>query len=362
MPTTWAVLPPSARTRVRETLRRAPDPYELLETRLVGRLAGFLFCAAGLIAAVLMVIDPPTGAIGGAGWIPAGATVALAFGFGAAMVVQERPLPPAILFAIALSGPTMLGVLQWLSGRESAYVQLLILSVVWCAVVLPAQQLAVAAAADSAVAFLPVVTGDWSSEMLSDRIATLGIMWGLAIVCFVHANRMRSVRRSLRAEAAEADELARVDALTGLGNRRALDEELVARVALAGRSRTPLCALVGDVDGFKGVNDRFGHAEGDRILSEVAFTIRDVVRAPDSCFRWGGDEFVVLLSDVDLASAAEVSDRITSTVAARCSTPDMKPIRLTLGTAEHVPGQPGSRLLAIADAALLAAKSGARAA
>jgi diguanylate cyclase (GGDEF)-like protein len=196
--------------------------------------------------------------------------------------------------------------------------------------------------------------------MWPERVATLGIMWALACVCFAHATRMRNVRRSLREQAAAAGELARVDALTGLGNRRALDEELVARVALAARTGRALSALVGDLDAFKQVNDRFGHGEGDRLLAEVAFTMRDVVRAPDSCFRWGGDEFVVLLSDVGLAEAGEIADRVTATIAARCATPDGAPVSLTLGTAEHVAGQPASRLLAIADAALLAAKPGAR--
>lgn len=352
--------PPSARARLRDAVREAPDHHELLDTRLVGRLAGFLFCCAGLIAAVLLALVPPTGAIGGMGWIPAAATVALAFGFGAAMIANTRPLPPVVLFAVALSGPVMLGSLQWLTGRESSYVQLLILSVVWCAVVLPGRKLAICVALDTVVVFLPAASGDFTRSMLPERLATLGIMWALAFVCLVHATRMRNVRRSLQLEAASADELARVDALTGLGNRRALDDELVARVAASSRSGRPLCALVGDVDGFKGVNDRFGHHEGDRLLSEIAFTMRDVVRAPDSCFRWGGDEFIVLLSDTGLAAAEDIATRIASTIATRCSTPDGKPLGITFGTAEHVPGQPPSRLLTIADAALLAAKSAIR--
>jgi diguanylate cyclase (GGDEF)-like protein len=171
---------------------------------------------------------------------------------------------------------------------------------------------------------------------------------------------MRDVRRKLRAEAAEADSLARVDALTGLGNRRALDEALVAQVALATRTGRPLSALVGDLDSFKQINDRFGHGDGDELLRKVAFVLRDVVRAPDACFRWGGDEFVVLLADVALDDAEDVAARITAAVAARCLTPAGTPVGMTLGAAEHVPGSPPSRVLAIADAALLAAKAGTR--
>jgi len=359
-PVARRLLTPGVRARV-GSLREAPDHYELLDARLVGRLAGFLFCCAGLIAAALLVLQPPTGAIGGAGWAPAATTIVLAFAFGAAMVVNTRPLAPIVLFGVAVCGPVMLGLLQWLSGRESAYVQLLILSVVWCGVVLPAGRLAVIVAADTVVVFLPMATGDWSTPaMLPERVATLGIMWGLALVCLIHATRMREVRRTLRAQAAEADSLARVDALTGLGNRRALDEALVARVALAARTGGPLSALVGDLDAFKQVNDRFGHGDGDRILGEVAFAMRDVVRAPDSCFRWGGDEFVVLLSDVALAEAEQIAVRIAEAVRRRCCTPVGDPVSMSLGAAQHVAGQPASRLLVLADAALLAAKPGTR--
>jgi diguanylate cyclase (GGDEF)-like protein len=354
-------LPPtSARARLRAALREAPDHYDLLETRLVGRLAGFLFCCAGLIGGALLAIDPPTGAIGGAGWAPALAMVVLAFVLGALIVVNTRPLSPLLLFGVALSGPVMLGTLQWLAGRESSYVQLLILSVVWCAVVLPPARLACVVAVDTGVIFLPMATGHWGGhEMLGARIATLGVLWSLALVCLIHATRMRDVRRRLRAEADEADSLARIDALTGLGNRRALDEALVAQVALATRSGRPLSALVGDLDRFKQINDRFGHGDGDRLLREVAFVMRDVVRAPDTCFRWGGDEFVILLGDVGLAAAEEVAGRISAAVALRCRTPTGTPVGLTFGTAEHVPGSAPTRLLAIADAALLAAKAGA---
>jgi diguanylate cyclase (GGDEF)-like protein len=342
-------------------LREAPDHYELLDQRLVGRLAGFLFCSAGVIGAVLLALDPPTGAIGGAGWAPAAAMIVLAFVFGAAMVANTRPLPPILLFGVALSGPVMLATLQWLSGGTSSFQQLLILSTVWCGVVLPPGRLAIAVAADTAVVFLPAITGDWvTAVMLPQRIATLGVMWALALVCLIHATRMRDVRRTLRAAAAQAGELARVDALTGLGNRRALDEALVAHVALAARTGRPLSALVGDLDGFKLINDRYGHHDGDRILGAVAVAMRDVVRVPDSCFRWGGDEFVVLLGDVALAEAEDIAARIAAAVRARCATAGGGAVTLTLGAAEHVPGQPGSRLLAIADAALLAAKAGAR--
>lgn len=333
--------------------------------RLIGRLAGFLYCCAGAIAAALLVLRPPTAAaaLGRAGWIPAGVLVALAFVFGLLMLWNRRPLPPLVLFGVAVSGPVMLGALQWLSGPGSSFEQILILSVVWCGVVLPARRLLVLLGLDTVVLFLPAFSPAWDAgTMLTGRVATLGIVWALGLVCLIHANRTRDVRRSLRLRAAEADSLARVDALTALGNRRALDEALVALVAAASRSGRPLSALVGDLDGFKQINDRHGHHDGDRILAAVAATMRDVVRLPDACFRWGGDEFVVLLPDTPLADAEQVAERVTATVLAQVATASGAPVHLTFGVAERVEHQTGFRLLAIADAALLAAKSAARSA
>jgi diguanylate cyclase (GGDEF)-like protein len=353
-----------ARARAGALLREAPDHYALLDVRLVGRLAGFLFCCAGVIAASLLALRPPTAAavLGRAGWIPAGVLVVLAFVFGLLMIWNTRPLPPLLLFAVAVSGPMMLAALQWLSGADSPFEQILILSVVWCGVVLPARRLAAIVAIDTLVIFIPAFGASWdASAMLPGRVATAGIVCALGLVCLIHANRMRDVRRSLRAEADEADTLARVDALTVLGNRRALDETLVRLVAAASRTGRPLSALVGDLDRFKQINDRHGHHDGDRILASVAGVMRDVVRLPDACFRWGGDEFVVLLPDTPLADAETVAERIAATILAGVATAGGEPVRITFGVAERVEHQTGARLLAIADAALLAAKSAQRA-
>ncbi|HMJ33342.1 MAG TPA: GGDEF domain-containing protein [Baekduia sp.] len=348
--------------RLRALLHQAPDHYEILDRRFVGRLAGFLFWCAGLIAAALLAFDPPTSALGGLGWVPAAITVGLAFVFGGAMVVTQRTLGTGMLMAIALSGPLMLGMLQWLAGSASSYDQLVILSVVWCGVVLPARRLLLLLLADTVVVFLPAAYGDWSAGLLPERIATLAIAWALALLCFVWSGHIRNIRRTLDAERAAADELARVDALTGLGNRRALDEALVGQVALSHRTGRPIAALVGDLDGFKFINDVHGHHTGDRLLRDVAAVLRQVVRSPDACFRWGGDEFVVLLGEADMAEAHEVADRIARAIRVRCATPDGTPVTMTLGAAAHAEGTIGAELLADADADLLVAKSGSRAA
>jgi diguanylate cyclase (GGDEF)-like protein len=348
--------------RLRAVLTEAPDHYELLDRRLVGRLAGFLFCAAGFIACVLLILEPPTVAIGGRGWLPAAVITALAFVFGAAMVVNTRVLGTGLLLAIGLTGPVMVGTLQWLAGSSPAYVELLILSVVWSGMVLPAPRLLLVMTADSLVVLLPAAYGRWDAAVLPQRAATLGIMWTLAVGCLVFTARNRHMRRILNAQREAADFLARVDALTGLGNRRALDEALAVHVALAARSGRPLAALVGDLDRFKAINDVHGHHAGDRLLCDVAAVLRDVVRTPDACFRWGGDEFVVLLAEATADEAREVAVRVSEAIRARIAAPDGAPVLLSLGVAGHAPGDTGADLLAAADADLLGHKPHDRAA
>jgi diguanylate cyclase (GGDEF)-like protein len=349
------------RARLQVVLREAPDHYEILDQRLVGRLAGVLFCAAGLLAAVLLSLDPPT-RLGVAGWAIAAATLGLAFSAGGALLVNRHILSRGMLLAVALSGPLMIAILQWLSGGESSFVQILILAVVWCGVVLPGRRLLIVLLAYSAVVFLPAAYGQWEPSTLPDRIATIAIAWMLGALCLVWSRRARGIGRTLGAQRAAADELARMDTLTHLGNRRALDEAIVGQVAMAQRTGRPFAALVGDLDAFKQTNDRHGHHAGDRILRDVAAVLLEVVRRPDGCFRWGGDEFVVLLPDTDLAGAQEVAGRIKAAIGERCASPDGVPVRLTLGAAAHADGASGAQLVASADAALLAAKAEGQAA
>jgi diguanylate cyclase (GGDEF)-like protein len=332
----------------------------MLDQGVVARLAGVLFCFGGVIAGLLLALDPPTAALGDVGWIPAGTTIAVAFALGIGLVRAVPALGPRALMAIALAGPVMIGTLQWLAGSASSYHQVLILSVVWCGVVLPARRLAILMLADAVVAFLPAAYGDWSASLLPDRIATLGVAWALALLCLAWSSRLRGLGRTLHAERSAADDLARIDALTGLGNRRALDEAIVTQIALARRTGRPVSALVGDLDGFKAINDRHGHHMGDALLRDVAAVLREVIRGPDACFRWGGDEFVVLLGDADAAEAREVAARIATAIDERCATPDGMPVSMSLGAAAHAEGVTGAELLADADTAMLLVKSGAR--
>ena len=105
-----------------------------------------------------------------------------------------------------------------------------------------------------------------------------------------------------------------MDLVTGVHNHRYLQERLRQEVARSVRSHSPLAVLMLDLDKFKPVNDRHGHADGDRVLHNIAATIKAHVRASDIVARYGGDEFVVLMPDTADEQAAHVARRVVSGV------------------------------------------------
>jgi diguanylate cyclase (GGDEF)-like protein len=115
----------------------------------------------------------------------------------------------------------------------------------------------------------------------------------------------------------EARELADLDALTGLHNRRYFHETLEREVSRARRYRRPIALVLLDLDDFKAVNDRFGHLSGDEVLAEIGERIRAVVRTADIACRIGGEEFAVLLPESGLGHAEQLYERLASAVAAR---------------------------------------------
>ena len=110
--------------------------------------------------------------------------------------------------------------------------------------------------------------------------------------------------------------LARTDVLTGLPNARAFLEQLPRDLARAGREQRPVSVLYLDVDHFKTVNDRYGHAAGDEVLRRIASIIEESVRGGDLVARMGGDEFVAVLWSADAAAATVAAERISARILA----------------------------------------------
>ena len=108
--------------------------------------------------------------------------------------------------------------------------------------------------------------------------------------------------------------LSQQDALTGLGNRRLLQQRLTYEIARHGRHERRFTVLALDLDGFKGVNDRFGHQAGDEVLREIAWALERAVRDQDTLVRLGGDEFCVLAPESSFADAERMAERLQHAV------------------------------------------------
>lgn len=161
----------------------------------------------------------------------------------------------------------------------------------------------------------------------------------------------------------ELRSLARVDPLTGVNNRRALDERAAELLARAARRGRPLGILMLDADHFKSVNDRFGHSGGDTVLVGLVANIRAALRADDVIGRIGGEEFVVLAPDTSLDDALSLAERIRARIEREPLQIQGGTLHLTasIGTAVARPGERDmARILRRADAALYAAKRGGR--
>jgi len=150
------------------------------------------------------------------------------------------------------------------------------------------------------------------------------------------------------------------DPLTGLGNRRFLDNRLEEELRRAERHHRPLTVVFFDIDHFKQVNDTYGHPVGDKALVLVAQTLRHGIRREDKVARYGGEEFVTLLPETDPAEAFILTERLRDAVAAVVLPELDHPITVSAGVAVHVAGESATSLLARADLALYMAKSRGR--
>jgi diguanylate cyclase (GGDEF)-like protein len=154
-----------------------------------------------------------------------------------------------------------------------------------------------------AVAVISGAMGGQSGVPLLVDVFSRGLIYGYAVILTGHWERER--RRLAR--------MSRIDDLTGLYNPRALREQLPAWLGPAARTGRAMTLLMLDIDGFKAVNDHLGHNAGNELLREVAGVLRGAVRVGDAVFRFGGDEFVVLLSDTEAEGARLVAKRFQET-------------------------------------------------
>jgi diguanylate cyclase (GGDEF)-like protein len=185
-----------------------------------------------------------------------------------------------------------------------------------------------------------------------EHVETASSLAAQAVIALENAQLHRIVERQ-----------ALVDPLTGLANRRSLEESLQEEVSRAQRFDGNVCLVLADLDRFKAINDRYGHPTGDRALRVFAQTVQDVVREIDSAGRWGGEEFALVLSGTDMPGGVAVAERIRKTLAAReirAVSGEVVQLTASFGVAAYPQSRDHSSLVAAADEALYWAKRDGR--
>ena len=176
--------------------------------------------------------------------------------------------------------------------------------------------------------------------------------------------KIKLLQDELREKNNQLSKLSTTDALTGLRNRRFVDEVLHVETLRASRYGSPLAVLMADIDHFKQVNDRHGHQAGDVVLREVAHILRGNLRVTDVGGRYGGEEFIVILPQNDIEGALQLAERWRAAVEAKpfpISDGTCIEVTVSIGVAGHREEHTSSAdLVAEADAALYEAKQAGR--
>ena len=335
-----------------DVARSSDEYYEQLDVDLARRAGAGLWTLGGAYTFAVLATRQPIPAVG---WLLAFSAASVAL----TVRLQRTPSVGRDLLWATYVGAGLVALAQWLGDGELALGNGLLPAAIFASATQPPRRAVLVLVTIGALAASPLIYGSVSSERPVAVAAQILLWWGLAILAMLWTTRTRALRLQLQRERERAHELAREDALTGLGNRRALEEALGHEAARAARTGETVGVLLIDVDRFKSINDRHGHAVGDACLRAVADALVRALRAADSCFRWGGDEFVVLLPDTALAATREAAARVAASVATR-QDPDQAPLSVSIGCAELRGDMTADEVFAAADADLLAAKAARR--
>ncbi len=170
---------------------------------------------------------------------------------------------------------------------------------------------------------------------------------------------------NIRDKLTVSERRSRIDPLTGLANRRALEDFMRAAQISAMETAAPLSILLVDIDHFKQFNDQFGHQFGDQVLRLISHVLKDSLRKDDLAVRYGGEELLGVLPGANLDICHEVGERIRQTIGRRQvrrrSTGEiLSNVTVSIGVAQFVPGEPLNELIDRCDRALYAAKHAGR--
>ena len=181
-------------------------------------------------------------------------------------------------------------------------------------------------------------------KLLSDRLATF----------------LEATTADLNETIRELEQMAQHDQLTGLYNRRWLDEAIEQRLSKRRRRNDQgFAVLMYDIDYFKNVNDTYGHEMGDSVLRELSHRVQSMVRSEDFVGRWGGEEFLIIASNISHVDAVSLAERIRSRIAAE-PFPTIGTITISFGVTCALEDDTPTSLFARMDAALYEAKASGR--
>jgi len=324
------------------------------------RFAATLWALQALMLAAFAPLASPTEAVGSAGWAILAAMVAVSLAAAGAIWLRPERVTDAALYVGSFGAITILGVSVWLTGEatapSSSVALLWLISVPLTSTV---RQAVVFGAFVAVVAFAPMAYSGWDSATAVDIGSRLLIAVALASLGAARLKSEQLLHAALQRSSEEAGRLAYVDPLTALPNRRCFDRDMALEVEVAESAGKPLTLVFADINGFKEINDLQGHTAGDRHLQGVATRLREVLRDGDAAYRWGGDEFALLLPGADRQGARRVCDRLEMLMLDERSPRFGPGVSLSFGLAEHHAGHPAEELIEVADLQLIAAKRGA---
>jgi diguanylate cyclase (GGDEF)-like protein len=271
-----------------------------------------------------------------------------------------------ILVACAYIGPWASVVFSSLA-HNGDFIPLIFtaLTVFLCAILLPLRAMVLLTVLQIlGIAILLLATSDLNGINWQSLVAFILFSSMLAsMYSYIHKKdyaELEAMTRKLMDNEAKLKEMSVRDELTGLFNWRFMIESLDREIQRSARKRRPIGVIMLDIDDFKNVNDRFGHLAGDAVLAQLSKYLKMKIRAGDIACRYGGDEFVMILPETELLTAAERAMILSEEIGImEYQTQDAVHLSITVSVGvaaypEH--GATGKELLAAADAALYFAK------
>ncbi|HKP89316.1 MAG TPA: diguanylate cyclase [Thermoleophilaceae bacterium] len=274
---------------------RRADPYAGADFERSTRVGGALLIVSVLCLAGLLPLDPPTAALGAAGWAVAGLIMALCLASAVRLFRSPERVTWNEMYRMSFGALATVALLEWLAGGHSTpYHQFYLLAVVYAAAVHPPRRVLAFLVAFAVAISLSDVYDPWSASQLGETVMYVLVALGIGVLCMVVMSGVREQRVSLQSEGDQARLLADTDPLTGLANRRKLMRDLEEGAARLDPER-PLLLAMFDLNGFKAYNDTFGHPAGDTLLRRLAHGLEvAATEAAAVAYRIGGDEFCVL--------------------------------------------------------------------